>query len=180
MYDFQKALKAALFFAGKNDIRWYLNGVYCKNNTLQATDGHRLIVIKANVPAWAEDKIIDRASVIQITRVNNKVIRESGFFVDDDLIDFAQRYGIYPRFLQGKFPDTSKAIPRNESLSKDCNKKINAFYYFDAIKALIALDDPHLIDKKNPKEITFHRYGKEGVAYFCTGKVEIVIMSMRI
>ncbi len=178
MFDFQKALKAALIFAGKNDIRYYLNGVQCKNDSLIATDGHRAIIIKTKLPKWAEGKIIDRSSVTQIVKLKSDSKFE--FIAPDNLISFAKLYGIYPKFLDGKYPDIEKVIPKKEKHKSNHKNRLNMNYYMDAVKALIVLDDPNLINKHYPAEIDFLRYGKEEKAYFAGNGVEIVIMPIRL
>ena len=63
-----KFINAALLTSGKDDIRYYLNGVYLHavdgEIRICATDGHRLIVSRfmpekdARIPQWAEDGLI--------------------------------------------------------------------------------------------------------------------------
>lgn len=53
-------LRAAVLFAAKKDVRFYLNGVHVNGakNTLEATGGHTIAIIKNACPGFSERIII--------------------------------------------------------------------------------------------------------------------------
>jgi DNA polymerase-3 subunit beta len=122
-------LKALLLCASKNDVRFYLNGVYFEaangKTIAAATDGHRLLAI--NLPSSDDGEvkaIIPRALVENAVKTKDKTILITINDGDVTLASAAQTVsgkvvdGVFPTFRR-VVPDTVNGEPaqyRNEYL----------------------------------------------------------------
>jgi len=66
-------LKALLLIAGKNDVRFYLNGVYfdTEHDALVATDGHKMLFVKHELPKMPKNVrpfIVPRIMIEQLLK----------------------------------------------------------------------------------------------------------------
>ena len=74
-------LAAALECAGKNDVRFYLNGVYIRADaagyaTLCGTDGHMMMVIRTAIRWSLPSVVVPRDVVPQLAKLKNDVTFE--------------------------------------------------------------------------------------------------------
>lgn len=120
-----EALKALLLFAGKTDIRWYLNSVHVYANAsetvLSATDGHRLGRVESafeNVVAEPVNVIIPRAAIkLALAATNSGNRRNPPFelrFANGEYTLFANnQFGINFKPIEAAYPDFSTVIPES-------------------------------------------------------------------
>lgn len=98
-------LKAALLFAATKDVRHYLVGVCIKPDSVAATDGHRLVIIKTPTGLTRETfvptEIVKRMMVGTTKKME---LRSTG----DGLICDGVAYA----FPHSKFPDLGYALDR--------------------------------------------------------------------
>jgi len=112
-YDY---LRAAVIHAAKQDVRFYLCGVYLGDGYMAATDGHKLIIINDECFAGC-DYILPRDSVDYFIKKNGSkaygqpvrlTIMDNGF----NLMELNGNYE-YFKFIEGKFPDISRVdVPK--------------------------------------------------------------------
>ena len=188
-HDFIIALRAALKFAAVQDIRYYLNGVKCEKHRMIATDGHRLIVLDAKIPAWAVDKIIDIRTAKALSK-NTFFLKHKIDICAEPLEQLQNRTGIHMTFIDDTlkqddgtvrhlYPNPDVIMPKpDEKPISDYIEPLNLKYHTDAAKALLALRDPKIMSKP-ATEILFDRYGENGKkACFRDKGVFIAIMAM--
>lgn len=189
-HDFIIALRAALKFAAVQDIRYYLNGVKCEKHRMIATDGKRLIIIDAKIPEWAVDKIIDIRTAKALSK--NRFYPKHGLDICAVPLEQLQHEtGTYMTFIDDsmpqddgsvrhRYPDYTKIIPRpDDKPVSTYSHPLQLKYHNDAAEALLALDDPEIMEKP-ATEIFFDRYGEYGdKACFRDKGVFIAIMGMR-
>lgn len=100
-------LQAAVIHSASKDVRLYLCGVYIGDGFIAATDGHRLIMINDNVCGCG--LIIPRDAIISLAKKAKRgnvtiEIKDDGF----GLMSCNGQYE-YFKFIDGKFPDISRA-----------------------------------------------------------------------
>lgn len=124
------ALRAAMLFAAKQDVRYYLNGLHIildgtGSGQIQATDGHRAIVIRLlDVPAVSLSVIIPAALVETLLKAkgskkatyvfldipaNERDNRGSSFTLREPLYSGAAVAG---QTIDGVFPDMQRVVPK--------------------------------------------------------------------
>ncbi|WP_042299007.1 DNA polymerase III subunit beta [Paraburkholderia kururiensis] len=116
------AFKALQIIAPRDDIRYYLNGVYVEakagETRLVATDGHRLAVYRIecnnDVPDGQAVSLIVPNSVIERLRVSRTSPDEVEIGWLDDGRAYVSHDDVRIAFTptEGKFPDYRKVIPR--------------------------------------------------------------------
>ena len=127
------ALRAAMLFAAKNDVRYYLNGLHIVlkgdgTGEIQATDGHRAIVVRLkDAPAVAMSAIIPSALVETLLKAkgskkatyafldipdNEKDNRDVPFTLREPLISGAAVAG---QTIDGVFAPIRKVVPETTS-----------------------------------------------------------------
>ena len=189
-HDFILALRAALRFAAVQDIRYYLNGVKCEKHRMIATDGKRLIIIDAKIPEWAADKILDVRTAKALSK-NRFYPKHRLDICAVPLEQLQHETGTYMTFIDDsmpqddgsvrhRYPDYTKIIPRpDDKPVSTYSHQLQLKYHNDAAEALLALDDPEIMEKP-ATEIFFDRYGEYGdKACFRDKGVFIAIMGMR-
>jgi DNA polymerase-3 subunit beta len=131
MITIQKnALKAVSRFASKDDIRYYLVGVYVEatetETRLVATDGHTLLVhrsIAANTHRWSGIIPLDTVNAILKHKTASKKVDFSIELSEcggtEARIDYAGQAFIF-KPVDGKFPDYTRVIPREISGEAAC------------------------------------------------------------
>ena len=105
-----KQLKAAALCQGKNDIRYYLNGIHIYKNIIEATNGHIAVQMTMS-------KRIKRDLILNINGIIPKKAQDSVFVFGKD--NFVKNYDMYGNLLSiltvdvidGKFPDIKRVIP---------------------------------------------------------------------
>ena len=133
MFTIEKnTLKALLLFAGKKDIRYYLNGVIVdgKESKLVATDGHRLITVKIDYKG--ESFIISRELIENALKISNKHIDslDISFNTDSKQVDIG---GLSGFAVDGRILDWQAVIPTKNLVISPA--KLNHNYYSDAVNA---------------------------------------------
>lgn len=127
------SLRAAMLFAAKQDVRYYLNGLHIildgtGSGQIQATDGHRAIVIRLkDVPAVVMSAIIPVDLVETLLKAkgckkatyaflyipaNEKGDRDAPFTLREPLLSGA---GVSGATIDGAFPDMRKVVPKATS-----------------------------------------------------------------
>lgn len=108
------ALGQVAFAAGKNDVRYYINGIYCAWDdatlTLAATDGHSLgtITIPAVVTGTPGSAIIANDTAAQIAKLGGGPLTLE--FAPTRL-RIAQGRQLLSKLISGRFPDYRRVIP---------------------------------------------------------------------
>lgn len=108
---------AAMHVAGKKDVRYYLNGMliepHANGAVCVAADGHRLLVIRTNVPWSLGSVIVPRTACEHIAKIKGPVQFE-GDGEQFAAVSGSARYGFTP--IDGRFPDWRTVFPhgRNE------------------------------------------------------------------
>lgn len=104
-----KYLRAAVIHTAKNDVRFYLTGVYLGNGFISATNGHTMIMIEDDILGLG--LIIPRETILSlIKKLGTRKDYELSIEIKDDgfgLISCAGGFE-YFRFIQGKFPDVAR------------------------------------------------------------------------
>lgn len=131
----KEMLKAAQLFAGTNDIRYYLNGVFLDSKTgnMVATDGHRLIVIEAGLKS-EHDVIIPIDLLDNVIKALGKTETvEIEYDPETKVITFRSRLSTWSaKAIEGRYPDYQAVIPGDEVRSPGV---FNPDYLTDAAKA---------------------------------------------
>lgn len=126
--DLQKILDQTKFSISQEETRYYLNGVYIHTNdagalTTVSTDGHRLALASLPAPNGAEELkgvIIPKKAVGEITRllndVANKQETEMSLSISDTKLKLEMNGTVIStKLIDGKFPDYSRVIPKDNS-----------------------------------------------------------------
>lgn len=107
---------AAMHIAGKKDVRYYLNGMLIEPSAdgavCVATDGHRLLVIRTNVPWSLGAMIVPRAACEHIAKIKSPVQFER----DGEQVAAVSghaKFGFAP--IDGRFPDWRAVFPSERS-----------------------------------------------------------------
>ena len=148
MITIQKAaLKAVSRFAPKNDIRYYLRGVYVQatatETRLVATDGHTMLIHRSqceNTHAW--DGIIPLDTVTAILKHkspyekknNHLPIELSECGGTEGRIDYAGQAFVF-KPVDGKFPDYRQIIPKDATTKallsvRELTTAVKRMHYF--------------------------------------------------
>ena len=107
-----KQLKAAALCQGKNDIRYYLNGIHIYKNKIEATNGHIAVQMTMS-------KRIKRDLILNVNGIIPKRSQDSVFVFGKD--NFVKNYDMYGNLLSiltvdvidGKFPDLNRVMPKD-------------------------------------------------------------------
>lgn len=127
------SLRAAMLFAARHDVRYYLNGFNITldgtgSGQIQATDGHRAVVIRLHdVPAVSMSAIIPADMVETLLKAKN-VKKATYAFLDIPANDkdnqgapFTLREplmsgaGVSGQTIDGIFPDLLRVVPKQTS-----------------------------------------------------------------
>ena len=139
---FRDTAKALLPIMGKNDVRYYFNGIHVdhENNWLVATNGNMLAIIKGipdDTPAIPGSFLHNKAAVLSRSAISGQ---------HDD-----------SHWLDEKFPDFSSILQDDYDVSETLNTKDLSNYARGAIKAMSFMGARY-----NPLMITV---GKESFVY---------------
>ena len=120
-----KAIAALIEFAAKNDIRYYLNGIYFEvkdgKSVVAATNGHALGAIYSSINTDATNvSLIVPRHAIEIAIKAGKVIGKSfplsiEITGDRAVLLWNKNEGIVFAPIEAKFPDIERVIPKNVS-----------------------------------------------------------------
>lgn len=107
-------LKAVMFSAAKNDIRYYLNGVMVRNGEVAATNGNMALIIKSDDIKSDGEYIIDNDTLKMIVTVHKGIKGDNRIEVIDGVVTTGKsKVHITP--VDGKFPDVNRVIPQETS-----------------------------------------------------------------
>lgn len=147
----KRQLKVILSVIPKNNVRYFLNGLYVDfdKNEVAATNGHILVVVKDVKGLNGSGSIIiprDAVELVAKTKTKNLIqIMNTKVSVDDFSFEFKP--------VEGKYPDYSTVIPPDEDVK---NPGHFDFYRSEYIKVL---EDLELAFEVGP---IFHRPNKKG------------------
>ncbi len=107
---------AAMHVAGKKDVRFYLNGMLIEPGAdgavCVATDGHRMLVIRTNVPWSLGAMIVPRAACEHIAKIKAPVqFEREGEQVA--AVSGQAKFGFAP--IDGRFPDWRAVFPSEQN-----------------------------------------------------------------
>ena len=107
-------LKAVMFSAAKNDVRYYLNGVMVRNGEMAATNGHMVLLIKSESIKSDGEYIIDNDTLKMIVTSHKGIKGDNRIEVIDGVVTTGKnKVHITP--VDGHFPDVNRVIPANTS-----------------------------------------------------------------
>ena len=107
-------LKAVMFSAAKNDVRYYLNGVMVRNGEMAATNGHVLLFIKSEKIKSDGEYIIDNDTLKMIVTSHKGIKGDNRIEVIDGVVTTGKsKVHITP--VDGHFPDVNRVIPQETS-----------------------------------------------------------------
>jgi DNA polymerase III subunit beta len=146
----QETLRAALLFAGRTDIRFYLNGLCLTNDAIVATDGHRLIKIDKCFEDVSGDMpdnmrcIVPRDLVEQALKLSKSKTLQIVFKVSTQdgkttVSASVASSSVSSAIVDGSYPDFSRVIPENKSDAIGAGCNLNPDYLVDTVKALAFL-----------------------------------------
>lgn len=150
-HSFVSAIKAALLFSAKNDVRYYLNGVHlvsCNGGFyIESTDGHKAMHVKIDRELPREFDVIlplDLCVAIAKIRIPKKErgISTLGIVIEGISIEVCHEDALYTGVLVGgRFPDINRIMIKPASGSFD-DRGINTEYIIKAGKAMSILANP--------------------------------------
>lgn len=133
-YDY---LRACIPHVSKNDVRFYLCGIYLGDGFMSATDGHKMIKIDDEcfagcdhiIPAGVVDFFIKKLGTNPMNKSVTLTIGDDGF----NIMGLMDRYE-YFKFIDGKFPLVSRVdIPKPEK--SEGHPKFQIAYMADFLKS---------------------------------------------
>lgn len=105
-------LKAALLFAAKDDIRFYLNGVLLTDRRMVATCGSMLITLDEPALVGWPDVIVPRDMIEIALRFNSKALQSFPLTFDGSMLQLGlQKLPAKP--VDGRFPDWRRVLPKS-------------------------------------------------------------------
>lgn len=134
-------LEAALLFAAKKDVRYYLNGVFFKPaaGVIYATDGHRAIEIKTPDAAGQGEFILPREAAemaLKMAKASKQKMLSVDYCADNRT---GKLGGVEFIAVDAKYPDAARVFPAAENVVLAAGM-LNADYYWDACKAAALLE----------------------------------------
>ena len=107
-------LKGLTAVAPKNDVRYYLNGIYITPTRFIATDGHMMVVVEQETADVVEPVIVCRTDLSNKLKMFNKKSELTLNFVDGEPYLNEMKLNT----VDGRYPDVSRVINRYESETK--------------------------------------------------------------
>ncbi len=123
-----KYIEAAMLIAPKQDVRYYLNGVFFDEECIVVTDGHRLLKIKHSADI-SEPFIVPCEALDTLRKQLTKKQRESDVRLPavDTLLEISDKYlecaGKVAKWqpVDGTFPEYQRVVPStNETKLHHC------------------------------------------------------------
>ena len=169
-------LAAAAICAGRDDTRYYLNGVCLdERGYVASTDGHRAFFGKLTDTPLAESLVVPLDIVTRAVKAARKApvveyLKEDG---KDWILAGTERIFFEP--IDGVFPDWIRVIPTSDDLHEETPAKFNPRLYGDIGKmAKILVGDDiafHIFQKTvGPAGITFGAREDCGAAFLPIGR----------
>lgn len=168
-----KVLAAAQLCQAKNDVRYYLNGIYIDSKRIAATNGHYLFFndysdfISGVHPVTVKAEKITEPMIISIDSTVPKAAHTAHLSIIEDMgiIEYRKAGGALLKkaffdVIDGKYPDIDKVIPYGEPVPLE-KITLNQNY--------LALSGKVFSVFNRYAHATFNFYG-EGVGVFCTQK----------
>ena len=154
------SLKALALIAGKDDVRFYLNGVCIDTMTpgrvhLVACDGHRLLVIGN---AKVDGDIPQGQYIVPIDAINAaRPVRKDPITIDIEPVDsYIAKYTITGklvgtgRTIDGRYPDWLRTVPtRRAEAGELAHFNLNYVGDFGRVAELIDFKYPHIVHNGN-------------------------------
>ena len=135
--DVMKELIDKTYFASSSEeTRYYLNGLYLHNTSLNnknylrtvATDGHRLAQYQISAPPTIDKNnfgvIIPKKLIFELRKLIDELKNDIKIDLSERKIKFSfNETIIISKLIDGKFPDYEKVIPKNTSNTFSINRK---------------------------------------------------------
>lgn len=157
-----RLLRAAMTFAAKNDVRYYLNGVFVEPSPdghgvrLVATDGHRLAVLfdadgSADAPA-----IIERHKLPTLPRKGGETLAT----FDGERATYPGGTSLPVSYVDGRFPDWQAVVPDVAQLT-GAPGTFNTEYLADLVAVPAAYESKNgaAIHCRDPESSALARFG---------------------
>jgi len=137
-----RALRFALAFAAKNDVRYYLNGVFIEpiqdgNLRLVGTNGH---IMGVAISRYSDDGdileapvIINRDQVIQALKATGRKTTSIGMSVDGEVVTLGN---IVDKCIDATYPDWKRVLPKLPTSGEAA--RFDPYYVTEAEKAFAA------------------------------------------
>lgn len=130
----QRLIDKTKFAISTEETRYYLNGIYVHSNAGRlravATDGHRLALAEAELPAGADGipgVIIPRKTVAEIRRLIDGSDGDVAISVSEAKIRFTTGTAVLTsKLIDGTFPDYERVIPKNNPKELTIDNKVFA------------------------------------------------------
>ena len=130
----QRLIDKTRFAISTEETRYYLNGIYVHSNAGRlravATDGHRLALAEAELPAGADGipgVIIPRKTVAEIRRLIDGSDGDVAVSVSEAKIRFSTGTAVLTsKLIDGTFPDYERVIPKNNPKELTIDNKVFA------------------------------------------------------
>lgn len=110
-------LKAVMFSAAKNDVRYYLNGVMVRNGEMAASNGYMALLIKSESIKSDGEYIIDNDTLKMIVTSHKSIKGIKGAnrieVIDSMTTTGSSKIHITP--VDGNYPDVNRVIPQEPS-----------------------------------------------------------------
>jgi DNA polymerase III beta subunit, central domain len=160
-----RRLKALSYFAGKGDVRYYLNGICMQwlqngRGIMTATDGHRLATMPAEAivkgetfespPENVTEVIMSNEVVALALKATGRDLQAITLEIDEGPVSAGSvrlrmaNGATFPGFVDGKFPDWRRVIapiPEDGTVTRaEAIRHFSASYVADFSKANTALD----------------------------------------
>ena len=135
-------LQAAIICAPRQDIRYYLNGVYITPKKVVSTDGHRLFAYDVVAVEDFKPFILPRETITDLAKLLTPERKRNGV-VDFEVLDGQPRivcgkYAIEFDPIDGKYPDFQKVIPKQKKARAHSRFNWKYLYDFDRIDKLLS------------------------------------------
>jgi len=111
--DIWSLVEKVAFAAGKNDVRFFLNGVSVESDGTQlvaaASDGHRMAIARREVELPVFSIIVPIKNIKTLLS-----IRPESFAVGNCIVGTRKDVRIYSKLIEGKFPDWRRLMVKHE------------------------------------------------------------------
>lgn len=185
--DFIEALRFALSCAGKNDVRYYINGVAFdllgQTLTLAGTDGHRGAYVEFRCRPLPADGvwIVQRADVELLLKVQKP---DSGTVCLEFGSEGIQVGPVLLRHIDGKFPDWRRVLKPHNGPEPTEVVGLNSKYIAEAGKACARLSNSKYhgtrLELRGPNNAVFFLPGISAADFPELTKAAIIVMPMRL
>ncbi len=115
-------IRAMLTLAATKDVRFYLNGLHitqdARGTMIEATDGHALGVLRVDsIPQAPCSAILSRDNLKPLAGTKKESGQVIEFSIDNEFVTASVNGTVSTfRVVDGRFPDTLRVVPTNESL----------------------------------------------------------------